>query len=313
MIHSNKSNTREDLEKDNERLQKENWELKNYFKVGYSNTVNNSLYFQLETSNLENDKLKQENKAIKQHLKKLSEENDNHNNKMDILFNKIESLANINDKLNIRIENYSNKMDLLSEKIESMEEAIDTKNTNIDYVNLENLNNKIDLLLNKIESIERVNEKLLNTPYSPQHHYGGKQQQPSPSDIKQPPQGQLTQQIHQHLNQLIQIQQQHLQQQNQQQQKLQQLQQLQLASEAAEKKKALEYVKKVKDRFSEQPNNYKQFLKILNNYHKESQTIREVYEKVTELFSMHRDLLDEFTQFLPKTAASVPPTQPTIK
>ncbi|KAF2069143.1 hypothetical protein CYY_009535 [Polysphondylium violaceum] len=92
---SNMSNSREDLEKDNARLQKENWELKNYFKVGCSNTDHNSFYVQLETNNNESDRLIQENKAIKQQLEKLSEENDSYYNKMDMLLNKIESLANI--------------------------------------------------------------------------------------------------------------------------------------------------------------------------------------------------------------------------
>ncbi|KAF2072648.1 hypothetical protein CYY_006050 [Polysphondylium violaceum] len=93
MIQINTSNTREDLEKDNERLQKENWEFRNHLKVGCSNVDHNSLYVQLETSNNENDKLKEENKVIKQDLEKSLEENDNHNNKMNLLLNKIESLA----------------------------------------------------------------------------------------------------------------------------------------------------------------------------------------------------------------------------
>ncbi|KAF2069144.1 hypothetical protein CYY_009536 [Polysphondylium violaceum] len=174
MIQSNTKNTREDLEKDNERLQKQNWELKNSFKVGCSNTDHNSLYFQLETSNNENDRLKQD-------LKKLSEENDNHNIKMDLLLNKIESLANINDKLNTKIENYSNKMDLLTEKIVYLEKVNESQNTKIDNVNkqlkmqqnskeeqkkkgeqnrknIENYNN----LLPKIESLAKVYEKLNN-------------------------------------------------------------------------------------------------------------------------------------------------------
>lgn len=48
---------------------------------------------------------------------------------------------------------------------------------------------------------------------------------------------------------------------------------------------------------------YKAFLEILNQYRKEEKTIGAVYEEVALLFKHHPDLLDEFTHFLPDSAA----------
>ncbi|KAF2068950.1 hypothetical protein CYY_009729 [Polysphondylium violaceum] len=167
MIHSN---TSQDLEKDNARLQKENWELRNYYKVGCSNTDHNSLYVQLETSNNENDRLKQENKVIKQHLEKLSEENDNHNDKMDLLLNKIESLADVNDKLNTKIESvnqenmkslniYGKKMDLISDKMESLAKVIEKLNSKIENSKLNEqhleINDKVSKTYKEIETCKQ--------------------------------------------------------------------------------------------------------------------------------------------------------------
>eukprot|EP01116_Phalansterium_solitarium_P019014 TRINITY_DN5195_c0_g1_i1.p1 TRINITY_DN5195_c0_g1~~TRINITY_DN5195_c0_g1_i1.p1 ORF type:complete len:1266 (+),score=480.31 TRINITY_DN5195_c0_g1_i1:73-3870(+) len=70
---------------------------------------------------------------------------------------------------------------------------------------------------------------------------------------------------------------------------------------------ARNYVKKIKMRFSNQPQTYKQFLEILHTYHKEQHTIKDVYEQVAKLFASHADLLDEFTQFLPDPMAQAPP------
>ena len=44
---------------------------------------------------------------------------------------------------------------------------------------------------------------------------------------------------------------------------------------------------------------YKAFLEILNMYRKGQKTIANVYEEVALLFRNHRDLLEEFTYFLP--------------
>ena len=64
------------------------------------------------------------------------------------------------------------------------------------------------------------------------------------------------------------------------------------------------YVKKIKSRFADQPETYKQFLEILHAFHREQHTIKEVYGQVAQLFKDHSDLLDEFTQFLPDPVPS---------
>jgi len=55
----------------------------------------------------------------------------------------------------------------------------------------------------------------------------------------------------------------------------------------------------IKKRFANQPDTYKNFLKILHTYQKEQRGIKEVLDEVSELFSDHPDLLQEFTYFLP--------------
>ncbi|CAH6718933.1 transcriptional regulatory protein Sin3p [[Candida] jaroonii] len=67
---------------------------------------------------------------------------------------------------------------------------------------------------------------------------------------------------------------------------------------------AITYVNKIKTRFANQPDIYKQFLEILQTYQREQKPIGEVYEQVTLLFSNSPDLLDDFKQFLPDTSGS---------
>lgn len=62
---------------------------------------------------------------------------------------------------------------------------------------------------------------------------------------------------------------------------------------------AIHYVTKIRNRFSNQPDTYRSFLKILHNYQKEQKGIKEVLEQVSQLFADHPDLLMEFTFFLP--------------
>lgn len=62
---------------------------------------------------------------------------------------------------------------------------------------------------------------------------------------------------------------------------------------------AISYVNKIKTRFANQPDIYKQFLEILQTYQREQKPIGEVYEQVTQLFSSSPDLLNDFKQFLP--------------
>eukprot|EP01091_Cochliopodium_minus_P011255 TRINITY_DN3141_c0_g1_i1.p1 TRINITY_DN3141_c0_g1~~TRINITY_DN3141_c0_g1_i1.p1 ORF type:complete len:1500 (-),score=471.01 TRINITY_DN3141_c0_g1_i1:9-4409(-) len=64
---------------------------------------------------------------------------------------------------------------------------------------------------------------------------------------------------------------------------------------------ARNFVKKIKLRFSSQPQIYKSFLEILHTYHKDQHTINGVYNQVANLFKNHSDLLEEFAQFLPET------------
>lgn len=66
---------------------------------------------------------------------------------------------------------------------------------------------------------------------------------------------------------------------------------------------AINYVNKIKQRFSHDPETYKKFLEILQTYQRESRAIQEVYAEVTILFDRDADLLEEFKQFLPDTGA----------
>lgn len=60
---------------------------------------------------------------------------------------------------------------------------------------------------------------------------------------------------------------------------------------------------KIKNRFAAQPEIYKQFLEILQTYQRESKPIQDVYSQVTLLFNDAPDLLQDFKQFLPESAA----------
>lgn len=67
---------------------------------------------------------------------------------------------------------------------------------------------------------------------------------------------------------------------------------------------AISYVNKIKNRFATQPDIYKQFLEILQTYQRESKPIGDVYAQVTQLFISAPDLLEDFKQFLPDSAAA---------
>ena len=66
---------------------------------------------------------------------------------------------------------------------------------------------------------------------------------------------------------------------------------------------AINYVNKIKNRFTNDPETYRQFLEILRTYQNESKPIPEVYAQIQVLFKNSSDLLDEFKQFLPDTSA----------
>lgn len=80
---------------------------------------------------------------------------------------------------------------------------------------------------------------------------------------------------------------------------------------------AIEYVNKIKSRFSRQPDKYKRFLEILHAYQRghrdlkepqaKQQTEQEVYSQVAKLFEHQEDLLAEFGQFLPDAKAVTKP------
>uniref|UniRef100_A0A6B2LGF6 Histone deacetylase interacting domain-containing protein n=1 Tax=Arcella intermedia TaxID=1963864 RepID=A0A6B2LGF6_9EUKA len=76
---------------------------------------------------------------------------------------------------------------------------------------------------------------------------------------------------------------------------------------------ARNYVKKIKNRFIAEPHIYKSFLEILHQYHKEQKPTQEVYNQVSKLFRHHRDLLDEFSQFLPDPNAQMPKVEDDIE
>lgn len=59
----------------------------------------------------------------------------------------------------------------------------------------------------------------------------------------------------------------------------------------------------LQNRFQDRPEIYKQFLEILQTYQRESKPIQDVYAQVTHLFSTAKDLLEDFKQFLPESAA----------
>lgn len=59
----------------------------------------------------------------------------------------------------------------------------------------------------------------------------------------------------------------------------------------------------MQNRFATAPEIYKQFLEILQTYQRESKPIQDVYAQVTQLFNSAPDLLEDFKQFLPESAA----------
>ena len=73
---------------------------------------------------------------------------------------------------------------------------------------------------------------------------------------------------------------------------------------------AISYVNKIKNRFQDRPEIYKQFLEILQTYQREQKPIQDVYAQVTTLFDAAPDLLEDFKQFLPETAGQANKAMP---
>ncbi|KAJ4046154.1 Transcriptional regulatory protein sin3 [Fusarium oxysporum] len=71
---------------------------------------------------------------------------------------------------------------------------------------------------------------------------------------------------------------------------------------------AISYVNKIKNRFQDKPEIYKQFLEILQTYQREQKPIQDVYAQVTTLFNSAPDLLEDFKQFLPESAGQAKQT-----
>ena len=76
-----------------------------------------------------------------------------------------------------------------------------------------------------------------------------------------------------------------------------------MPAKSPEVDQARRYIKRIKERFLNDPQKYKKFLEILHGYHKEQHSIERVYEEVKELFRDHADLLEEFKLFLPDSSS----------
>lgn len=138
------------------------------------------------------------------------------------------------------------------------------------------------------------------------------QVQPSPQPPPPPPQQPLPQSQPQSQSQTLPIQQPQPQTQPQQQPLHQNVQQPPAAMQPGSEfgfNHALNYVNKIKHRFSANPEVYQQFLEILHTYQRDQHATKirrskmllesEVYNQVARLFQNQRDLLEEFSQFLP--------------
>ncbi|KAG1757835.1 hypothetical protein EDB19DRAFT_1624058 [Suillus lakei] len=70
---------------------------------------------------------------------------------------------------------------------------------------------------------------------------------------------------------------------------------------------AIQYLNKIKARYSDDPDTYKQFLEILQTYQKEQRQIQDsqVYVQVQVLFKDAQDLLSEFKDFLPEVSMAL--------
>ncbi|KAG8219608.1 hypothetical protein J3R82DRAFT_562 [Butyriboletus roseoflavus] len=73
---------------------------------------------------------------------------------------------------------------------------------------------------------------------------------------------------------------------------------------AGEFNHAIQYLNKIKARYADDPDTYKQFLEILQTYQKEQRHIQDsqVYAQVQLLFKEAQDLLAEFKDFLPEAS-----------
>ena len=68
---------------------------------------------------------------------------------------------------------------------------------------------------------------------------------------------------------------------------------------AMQQQRAIEYIDQIQNRFTNEPETYKSFLRISRTYQKEEKGIKDVLEQVSTLFADHIDLSMGFTYFLP--------------
>ncbi|PBL00703.1 PAH2 domain-containing protein [Armillaria gallica] len=76
-----------------------------------------------------------------------------------------------------------------------------------------------------------------------------------------------------------------------------------LGSRSMTPQDAIQYLNKIKAKFSDVPSTYKQFLDILRMYREEQNNTQEVYSQVRVLFKDAPDLLAEFKDFIPKVVS----------
>ncbi|EDV28962.1 uncharacterized protein TRIADDRAFT_52359 [Trichoplax adhaerens] len=147
---------------------------------------------------------------------------------------------------------------------------------------------KIEVHSNSAASPHHTTTTVTYTNNQQQFRVPHQQQSPQPQTQQHAPPAPIQQQ-----------QQQQQQQQNHNQQHPVPVSQANTQAHPMEFNHAINYVNKIKNRFKEQPNVYRDFLEILHSYQKEQKSIREVYSRVAELFQDSKDLLNEFSQFLP--------------
>ncbi|KIJ54309.1 hypothetical protein M422DRAFT_241559 [Sphaerobolus stellatus SS14] len=66
---------------------------------------------------------------------------------------------------------------------------------------------------------------------------------------------------------------------------------------------AIQYINRIKTRYADEPERYKRFLEILQDYQKEERHLPDVYTDINELFHDAPELVDEFHMFLPTPTA----------
>lgn len=74
------------------------------------------------------------------------------------------------------------------------------------------------------------------------------------------------------------------------------------AEKAHEFERAIGFITTIKERFADDPETFKHFLAALDRFRNEQKGIREVFEAIAGVFGPHKDLLQQFKEFLPAIA-----------